>query len=201
MLNRNIPFYNIIMKKTCPEQLNVPELPVEFELHHYSPGVERQWAELEYEIGDFPSVADAQKYFVEKYLNHPELLEQRGVFVSHRERKCLVGACIAWLDYQGTKPVSSLHWLVTKEQYQNRGIASAMLAAALNIYAEDNGFPVYLHTQPWSYKAIQLYCRYGFHLLKHETFAEFQNQYEQALPILEQYISTDYLSDLIAHSE
>lgn len=201
MLDRSIPYYNIIMKKDTPTAFDTPALPPQFELHSYRPGVQQQWAELEHEIGDFPSVQKARTYFSKTYLSRPDLLTRRGVFISNKESGGLVGACIAWVDERNGAPVSSLHWLITKEAYQGRGIGSALIAAALNIYEQENAFPVYLHTQPWSYQAIRLYHKFGFRLMKQESFAEYENQYALAVPVLARYIEPECMQELIERSE
>ena len=201
MLDRSIPYYNLIMKKNTPTAFDTPALPPQFELHTYRPGVQQQWAELEHEIGDFPSVQEASAYFSQTYLSGPKLLAQRGVFVSDKKSGGLVGACIAWFDEQNGALVSSLHWLITKEAYQGRGIGSALIAAALNIYEQENAFPVYLHTQPWSHQAVRLYHKFGFQLMKRESFAGYENQYALAVPVLARYIAPECMRELIERSE
>lgn len=126
MLDRSIPYYNIIMKKNTPTAFAPPALPPQFELHAYRSGVAQQWAELEHEIGDFPSMREARTYFSQTYLSRSDLLAQRGVFVSDKKSGGLVGAGIAWFDDQNGVPVSLLHWLITKETYQGRGIGSRL---------------------------------------------------------------------------
>jgi len=201
MLDRSIPYYNIIMKKDTPTNFDDPALPPQFELHRYRTDVEQQWAELEYENGDFPSVQEASAYFTKTYLSRPDLLARRGVFISDKESGGLVGACIAWRDEQNGAPVSSLHWLITKEAYQGRGIGSALIAAALSIYEKENAFPVYLHTQPWSHQAVRLYHKFGFRLMKQESFAGYENQYALAVPVLARYIEPECMQELIEWSE
>lgn len=201
MLDRSIPYYNIIMKKDTPTTVSVLALPPQFELHSYRPGVQQQWAELEYEIGDFPSVQKASAYFAKTYLSRSALLARRGIFVSDKKSGCLVGAGIAWFDDQNGAPVSSLHWLITKETYQGSGIGSALIAAALNIYEQENAFPVYLHTQPWSHQAIRLYHKFGFRLMKRESFAGYENQYVLAVPVLARYIEPECMRELMDQSE
>ena len=201
MLDRSIPYYNIIMKKATSTALDTPVLPPQFELHTYRPGVEQQWAELEYEIGDFSSVQEAKAYFTETYLSRPDLLARRGIFVSDKKSGCLVGACIAWVDEQNGVPVSSLHWLITKEAYQGIGIGSALIATALSIYEKEDALPVYLHTQPWSYQAVRLYHKFGFRLMKQESFAGYENQYALAVPVLTRYIEPECMRKMIERSE
>ena len=201
MLDRRIPYYNIIMKKNMPTTFAIPVLPSQFELHSYRPGVQQQWAEMEYGIGDFPSVQAAKSYFAKTYLSRPDFLARCGIFVSDKQSGRLVGSCIAWFDDQNGVPVSSLHWLITKEAYQGRGIGSALIAAALNIYEEEDAFPVFLHTQPWSYQAIRLYHKFGFRLMRQESFADYENQYTLALPVLAHYIDQECMRELTEWSE
>ena len=57
--------------------------------------MERDWARLEAEIGDFDSAAEAEAYFAEAYLSRPDELAARGVFVENAAGE-VVGSCIAW---------------------------------------------------------------------------------------------------------
>ena len=92
-----------------------------------------------------------------------------------------MGSCIAWQDMRGISSVSSLHWLVVDERYQKIGLGRALCTSVMNIYAERQGLPVYIHTQPWSWKAILLYISLGFKLQKTDTFSHYENEYEKAM--------------------
>ncbi len=66
MLDRNIPFYNVILK--CGNYIDSEIiLPKGYYFRNYQPGDERAWAQLEYEIGDFKTVDMAEEYFVSNY--------------------------------------------------------------------------------------------------------------------------------------
>lgn len=54
----------------------------------------------------------------------------------------------------------------------------------MNLFAAQGRTPVYLHTQPWSWKAIFLYLSLGFRLQRTDTFAAFNNEYSQAMAAL-----------------
>ena len=56
--------------------------------------------------------------------------------------------------------------------------------------------PIYLHTQPWSWKAILLYVSLGFRLQQTDTFAAYTNQYPQAMETLGAVLSPEQLSRL-----
>ena len=198
MLDRTIPFYNTIMKCSDYEYKNI-ELSDGFSVVSYQPGYEREWAKLEYAIGDFGSIAEAEKYFVETYLQNPELYPDI-LFVRGRNNE-IAGSCIAWQDTQGSRFVSSLHWLVVDERYQRIGIGRALCTAVMNIYAKHGALPVYIHTQPWSWKAILLYISLGFKLQKTDTFSHYENEYKKAMAELRNVLTEEQYELLKRSSE
>jgi hypothetical protein len=46
----------------------------------------------------------------------------------------------------------------------------------------------FLHTQTWSYKAINIYLQAGYEFVKEEAFAGYTNDYEKAMEILKDKI-------------
>ena len=198
MLDRTIPFYNTIMK--CSEyEYRYVELPDGFSVVSYQSGYEKEWAKLEYSVGDFDSVTEAEIYFVETYLQNPELFPY--ILFALNKKNDVVGSCIAWRDTQSNKCVSSLHWLVVDERYQGIGLGRALSTAVMNIYAEHKALPVYIHTQPWSWKAILLYLSLGFKLQKTDTFSHYENEYEKAMIELRKVVQKDQYELLSQSSE
>ena len=198
MPDRTIPFYNTIMKCADYSPGRV-ELPDGFSIVPYQRGYEKEWARLEYAIGDFDSPEAAEKYFAETYLQNPALFPNI-LFLSDRDRG-IVGSCIAWQDRRGENSVSSLHWLVVQEQDQGIGLGRALCTAVMNIYAEHRAFPVYIHTQPWSWKAILLYCSLGFRLQKTDTFSHYVNEYGKAMAELRKIVPEEQYELLLRSSE
>jgi len=181
MLDRTIPFYNTILR--CDRFISQEYvLPDGFEIVGYRAGDERSWAKLEFDIGDFESIQKAEEYFTSNYLSESERL-QNILFLMNPE-KCVIGSCIAWQDRRNDTTVASLHWLVVDEAYQGRGLGRALCLAAMNRFAEQGEFPVYIHTQPWSWKAILLYLSIGFRIQKEDTFSHYENQFEKAMEVL-----------------
>ena len=138
--DRSIPFCNVILR--C-DRYGAPaaRLPEGFRFASYRPGMERDWARLEAEIGDFDSAAETEAYFAEAYLSRPDELAARGVFVENAAGE-VVGSCIAWRDNRRGAPVASLHWLVVGPKWQDRGLGRALAArtALRMIHAEDAVF-------------------------------------------------------------
>ena len=198
MLDRTIPFCNTMMKCSDYEHRNV-ELPDGFLIVSYQSGYEKEWAELEYSIGDFDSLAEAEKYFAETYLQQSDRSSDI-LFVLNKDHE-IVGSCIAWQDMQGNSSVSSLHWLVVDERYQGIGLGKALCTAVMNIYAEREALPVYIHTQPWSWKAIFLYISLGFRLQKTDTFSHYENEYGKAMIELKKIVTAEQYELLLQSSE
>jgi len=188
MLDRTIPFCNTILKCSHYEKKEV-ELPKGFSIVSYHPGYEKEWARLECAIGDFDSTMEAEQYFANAYLREPERIP--NILFAVDSNNAVVGSCIAWQDKRGLENVSSLHWLVVDEQYQRIGIGRALSVSVMNIYAGQSAFPVYIHTQPWSWKAILLYLSLGFKLQKTDTFSNYVNDYEKALSELGKVLNED----------
>lgn len=198
MLDRTIPFYNTILK--CSDYRNKEiVLPEGFSLVSYRSGYEKEWAKLEYSIEDFGSIEEAEEYFVETYLQDPNLLT--NILFALNKDNDVVGSCIAWKDRKDDKLVSSLHWLVVDEKYQGMGIGRALSTAVMNIYEENDALPVYIHTQPWSWKAILLYISLGFKLQKKDSFSHYENEYSKAMAELSKVLTKEQYELLLNSSE
>ena len=198
MLDRTIPFYNTILRCDHYQRREVV-LPYGFSIVPYEKGFEKGWAELEYAIGDFDSLDEAEHYFVETYLQNQALFSNILFLLS--PDKSVVGSCIAWQDKRKESIVSSLHWLVVDEEYQGRGLGKALCYATMNRFKEQGNFPVYVHTQPWSWKAIFLYLSIGFKLQKTDTFSHYENEYYKAMTALKQVITSKQFQLLQEQSE
>ena len=189
ILDRSVPFYNTILR--C-DRYDTTEfiLPDGFSIVPYSDGYEKEWARLEYAIGDFSDEREAENYFVSTYL--PDRKKRENCLFLLNPKNKVIGSCIAWQDAHGDSPVSSLHWLVVEEEYQGRGLGKALCLAVMNLFARQSGTPVYIHTQPWSWKAILLYISIGFRLQQTDTFSLYENQYENAMTTLQRVVPEEY---------
>lgn len=66
----------------------------------------------------------------------------------------------------------------------------------MNKFVEEDRLPVYIHTQPWSIKAILLYISLGFKIQRKDTFSHYENQFNLAMETLREHV-TDAQWDLI----
>lgn len=196
MLDRSIPFYNTILR--CDDYNIQPvKLPEGYAIVSYQPGYEDDWARLEYEVGDFDSQKEAKQYFISTYLNHSKT-DQILFLVNSRCQ--VIGSCIAWKDIQQENMVNSLHWLIVDETDQGKGLGRALCRAAMNLFFLNDQKPIYIHTQPWSYKAIFLYLSLGFRLQKHDTFGSYTNQYQEVMDTLKNIVTEEQYEKLVALS-
>lgn len=198
MIDRNIPFYNLILKCTEPQKSNI-SLPDGYSIRTYRAGDEHAWAMLEYEIGDFRSVRDAESYFLSKYSDTKEL-KKRCVFLLN-EKEDIIGSCMAWKDKKKNKTVASIHWLVISPPYQGLKLSKPLLQKVMNIFCDNNENIIYIHTQPWSYVAVLLYIRNGFKIQKNDTFAHYTNEYNNAMTAIQPFITKKMYEELQLNSE
>ncbi len=199
MLDRTIPFYNTILRCDDYRRKEI-NLPHGFSIVPYKKGYEKEWAELEVSVGDFDSLEEAQNYFLQSYAQNQEVLFRNVRFLLN-EDNTVIGSCIAWQDKRQDSFVASLHWLIVNEKYQGMGFGKALCYEIMNIFEEQGRFPVYVHTQPWSYKAIFLYLSLGFKLQKTDTFSHYTNKYHKAMATLKQVVTDEQFVLLTESSE
>ena len=193
-VDKTIPHRHIIMRNDNPELYN-PVLPEGYTLDTYREGDEYAWAKMEVYAGDFANEEKALEYFTKTYLSNMDELMKRFVIVRNKDGEG-VCSCIAWKTNRKGEPAPALQWLVTAPGYEGLGLARAAAAETVNRYYHLGEKPVYLHTQPWSYKALWLYYQYGFKIVRHDTFQIFENQCDEALEILDTLIPKEKM-DLI----
>ena len=199
MLDRSIPYYNVIMKCTDPKVAPI-KLPEGYSVSSYKVGFGKHWADWEYAVGDFPSLEEAQAYFNRELLPFLAAEPERGVFILNAEG-IPVGSCLTWYHPREEETVASLHWAIVSPFEQGKGIGRAACTEALNRHAAMGHSPVYLHTQPWSWRGMMLYISMGFKIQKTDTFGVHVNQYSQAMEALKNTVSPEGYSLFEQNSE
>ena len=198
MLDRTIPFYNIILR--CENyDLKQIILPKAYQIISYKPGFERDWARLECSAGDFESEKEAVDYFCNRYLSNNDRTDNL-LFLTDYTGK-VIGSCISWTDDRNGKMVNSLHWLIVDEEHQGKGLGRSLCIVAMNCFYQNGSEPIYIHTQPWSWKAILLYTSLGFRIQKVDTFGTYLNQYSEAMSTLKRVLSDEQYQKLEENAE
>ena len=198
MVDKTIPHRHMIMRMDAP-QVRQSALPEGFYFDTYRDGDDLAWAKMEHYAGDFRSVEIALGYFRSEYLTRRAEVEKRMILVRNAQGEA-VCSCVAWNTFRNDQRCPCLQWLVTAEGYEGMGLARAVAAETVNRFAAMGEKPVYLHTQPWSYKAVWLYYQMGFRICRTDTFQTFVNQCDEALPIMATLLSEDkqfILRDLV----
>ena len=197
MIDRTIPYYNIIMRcdRILPMEIKLPE---GYTIRTYQPGDENAWAQLLCAVGEQTSLDEALALFTERYLADASLTDR--IFFAVSADGQIVGTAIAWEhDPRGAQRV--LHWVAVHPEHQRKGIGKALCQTALRLFRrEDNALPVYLHTQPWSWQAILLYIKLGFKLQPKDTFYGYENQYTQAMATLKTIVTQEQYAKMVANS-
>ena len=129
------------------------------------------------------------EWFKRVYAPKRELFYERVWFVRDRGERP-VATCFVWEAY-GT--LASVHWFKVIKKYEGLGIGRALLAKALG---ENKKYPVYLHTQPGSFRAIKLYSDFGFKLIRGELPGPRPNGLEEGLPYLKEAMPEKFYAGL-----
>ncbi len=196
MLDRTIPYYNMILRCDARRSIAAP-LPSGYSIRRFQPGDACAWAQMEYEVGDFASPEDAGQYFDKTFRPHMDELLKRGS-IAVTPDGAPAGSCFAWFGERDGKTAASLHWLVVSPRFQGLGLGKALCAEALRLFEQLGEFPVYLHTQPWSWQAIMIYRRQGFRLCQTDTFDGYENQFAQAVETLRRVLPESPLDEMLA---
>jgi GNAT superfamily N-acetyltransferase len=162
MLDKTIPYYDVLMLRDAGKPLPMRPLPEGYRFEPFRPGDETDWAEIETSVGEFDDVENALSYFRQEYLPMAKELERRCFFaVTADGRK--VGTLTVWWNYTGLRRDPWIHWVAVKPSSQGCGLGKALVAEGLRLGLEIEGDRAfYLHTQTWSYKAIGIYFWAGF---------------------------------------
>lgn len=185
MKEEEIPDYNIFMM--C-EQLNedaLTELNADFYIRNCRPNEIEIWKAFPF---DSETVPDEYEDFMnqiihDSYGSNMESFFNNTVFVCDKEDKP-IATCSYWKAYG---KFNSIHWLKTKKEYEGQGLGRAVLSEIMKKFSSTD-YPIYLHTQPGSFRAIKLYADFGFKLLKGGKIGHRINELEKCLPILKEFI-------------
>lgn len=127
------------------------------------------------------------RYFEEVYAPRRTLFFERCLFVRTSDG-VPVATCFLWPAYSGQ--ILTLHWFKVRKDWEGKGIGRALLTRTLQQRGAQQT-PIYLHTQPSSYRAIKLYTDFGFALLTDPVVGSRPNHLEQSLPILRQWMPAE----------
>ena len=185
MLDKSIPFLDIIMHRKAGTPFVDCPLPEGYSFALFQAGDEVDWAKIEASTLEFDEETEALVYFQKDRLPYLKELERRCLFAVAPDGE-KVATATAWWNYTGTRRDNWLHWVSAKPQHQNKGIGKAIVSRALRLIEEIEGEgDVYLHTQTWSHKAVGIYEKAGFFITPEKGLAGYPNRdYLEALTMI-----------------
>jgi len=189
MLDKSIKYYEVIMKREKGAPVQEFTLPAGYRYVPFQPNDEKEWAEIETSVGEFDRTVDALVYFQKYYMSHKGELERRCIFIENPEGK-KIATLSAWWTYTGVRRDPWLHWFAIKPEYQGLSLGKALCYETMRKLLEIEGDrDFYLHTQTWSYKAINIYRKEGFFITDEKGLGGCENKdYEPAVELLKDYL-------------
>lgn len=186
-------------------------LPQGFRFAMYQDGDESAWARIETSVDEFDSEFAALMLFKEQFIPHKDELYRRCLFIETDEG-VKVATTNAWWSfvYEDRRPSllkridargewlrgditkerrAWIHWVSVDASYQGLGLGKAVVSRAMEIMRDVEGdVDMYLTTQTWSYKAIDIYKKCGFEPTDEKILytGKAKNDYKKALKILEE---------------
>lgn len=130
-------------------------------------------------------------YFNSVYGNNLEEFYNRCLFVCN-ELDEPIATCFIWKAYD---KINTIHWFKTLKEYEGKGIGRSLLSYIMSSLKEED-YPVFLHTQPSSFRAIGLYADFGFKIVTNEEIGYRKNDYQKSLPILKQFMRKEVFDNL-----
>ena len=191
MLDKSIPYLNIVMQRKAGTPIPQCALPEGYAFVPFTRGTETDWAEIEASVGEFDSVPEAIAYFQKDYLSYPGEVERRTIFIQTSDGK-KVGTATSWWNYTDIRRDLALEWIAVKPEYQGEGLGKAVVIEAMRrMLLIEGDRDIFLHTQTWSYRAVGIYLQAGFDFVKTGSFSRYDNDFDKALPYLEKKLKLD----------
>ena len=184
MLDKSIPYYNLIMKRSRGTNVPEAELPEGYTFVMYDKGDKQSWAEIEYSVGEFDTTTGALQYFEEEYAPFADALKHRMLFIQNAEGE-KVATLTNWWNFTGERRDASINWVGVKPAYQGLGLGKAIVFEGIaRMMKMETERDIFLHTQTWSYKAVNIYLEAGFEFVTSGSFGGYSNDYQKAMQAL-----------------
>lgn len=181
-MSEEIPDKNLFMMCSALNPAAFRSLPSGFHIRKCRENELGTWMDFPF---DHPMEAEKYRefmssYFEKVYAGKGKLFFDKCLFVCDSQDRP-IGTCFAWRAYE---KITTLHWFKVLKPYEGSGIGRALLTYVMQTIP-NHEFPVFLHTQPSSFRAIKLYTDFGFELLSDPVIGTRANDLEECLPILQ----------------
>ena len=185
MLDKSLPYWGLFMHRKARTPVASAPLPDGFRFIFFSNGDEMDWARLEASVLEFDSEFAALLHFNNSFLPYADELSRRCVFIQNEDGKKVATATAWWLNIN-RQHRPWLHWVAVEPQYQGLGLGKALVSHVLEqMIALEGDVDFYLHTQTWSYKAVNIYTHNGFFpTCEKALYKDKKNNYKNAMRII-----------------
>ena len=201
VLDKTIPYAKLYMKRKAGTPIPQFLLPQGFRFVMFRDGDETHWARIETSVAEFDGEFAALLLFKEQFIPHSDELYRRLLFIETCEG-VKVATANAWWSYinKGWRNTLSkddtderrawVHWVSVDPKYQGLGLGKAVTSRVMEIMRDIEGdVDMYLSTQTWSYKAVDIYKKCGFEPTDEELLYRYnkkeKNDYKKAIKILD----------------
>jgi ribosomal protein S18 acetylase RimI-like enzyme len=193
MKEEEIPDKNIFMMCSALDRSSLTELPASYYIRNCRPDELNIWKTMPFDDANLAKKYDGfmSDYFTTTYGGKEELFFTKTLFVCDRQDRP-IATCLSWKAYG---EFNTIQWFKVLKEYEGQGVGRALLSIVMQ-ELEMIDYPVYLHTQPSSFRAIKLYSDFGFSLLSGDNFGVRSNDLDSSLPILEQFMPKEYFQRL-----
>lgn len=191
-MKEQLPDKNIFMMCKALNPNALCELPAGFHMRSCRRDELPLWKAIPF---DDPVTADEFEpymtaFFETTYGGKEDVFFANTLFVCD-ESDQPVGTCLLWKAYG---EFNTIHWLKVLKPFEGLGLGRALLSLIMRDLSPED-YPIYLHTQPESYRAIKLYADFGFELLTDPVIGLRENDLTECLPILKAYMpEKDFLT-------
>jgi len=186
MLDKSLPFYKLKMCRKAGTPVPDFPLPEGFKYTFYKDGDEKEWARIEASVEEFDSEFDALLRFKQDFMDYPKELYRRCLFIETQDGE-KVATATAWWSYAEDERRAWVHWVSVADGYQGKGLGKAIVSKVTQLLQEIEGdVDIYLSTQTWSYKAVNIYKQFGYEPTDEKILypGKLKNHYKKAMKIL-----------------
>jgi ribosomal protein S18 acetylase RimI-like enzyme len=169
------------------------EMPANYYLRSCRPDELDIWKKMPFDDAELAKEYEGfmSDYFTTTYASKEDLFFAKTLFVCDRQDKP-IATCLNWKAYD---EFHTIQWFKVLKEYEGQGIGRALLSIVMRELALGD-YPIYLHTQPSSFRAIKLYSDFGFSLLSGNKIGIRTNDLDECLPILAEFMPPEYFQKL-----
>ena len=189
MREQDIPDLNMFMMCDKLNKNALSEIPEGFHIRNIRPEELKIWKEFHFdsENDKKENYEYMSNYFDNVYSANLDDFYNRCLFLCKDETDKPVATCFVWKSYN---KINTIHWFKTLKEYEGHGLGRALLSYIMRSLKEED-YPVFLHTQPSSFRAIGLYSDFGFKIITNDSIGYRENNYKACLPILKQFMKKE----------